>query len=319
VFDWLSFLDQHGIAYRRDGGNARIACPFCDPGLASGHWWMSINLKGRGWKCWQKPEPGEHRGVKATRLVAALLKISIAEARAITGERYQELDNIKDRVDALLNGAIGSGAIVSRQLPKEFKPFTRMPPSAMPFAAYLRGRDFTDAAIARMTEDYGIYYAVSGDQRYRVIFTVWEDRLLKAWTGRTITHTADLRYRTSSHKDGPSIGHHLLWFDDLLRGGDRIAVCEGPFDALKLRTLGLPATCFFTAKPSAEQVGRLNELLPRYRERLLILDQGTLPTALAVQGMLTSLPIRVVHLPPKIKDPGLLTDLEFLNEAHQGI
>ena len=80
------------------GINGTWGCPWCDPGNPQ-HYILTINLHGKGWFCWKDRT---HRGVRNARLVAALLRISLAEARSLAGERYQIRDDLGSEVERLL-------------------------------------------------------------------------------------------------------------------------------------------------------------------------------------------------------------------------
>lgn len=311
-FDWKQLLDQRGIPYIPNGRHdIDIGCPWCDPGNPQ-HYILTVSLRGRGWHCWKDRS---HRGIRNARLIAALLHIGLAEARSLAGERYQIRDDLGSEVERLLAGASPDGVSRFRplELPPEFRPF-RAEPAAAPFIRYLTLRGFKRADILRFTENYGMYYARDGKQRYRVVFTLWLDGQLRAWSGRSIAYESDIRYLTSSPaKDGgDSVGNNLLWFNDLMRGGERLLLVEGPFDALKLRVLGQPSTCFFTARPSRAQIELLHDLLPRYRSTILLLDRGTLPTAISVRNQLAGARVQIATLPPHLKDPAEISALSDL-------
>lgn len=310
MFNWLDFLNERGIPWQENGRrNVDVGCPWCDPGNPH-HFILTISLEGKGWHCWKTRN---HRGRKATRLVQAMLKCSFEQAKLITGERYKDRENFLDQVNLSLSPAhIASPR--SLDLPSDFQEFnpSRLT-SARPFVDYLLGRGFKLPTICKLTADYQVYWAKFGQQRYRVIFTVWQSGKLWGWTGRSIVPSAELRYLTTGANDGAEpITNFVMWYDQLIGGGNIIALVEGPFDALKLRTLGLPATCCFTAAPSPAQMQQLHQVLPRYRKRLLILDQGTLATAFDVRRAFPTIPIQVVELPPQYKDPAQLTSLDLL-------
>jgi hypothetical protein len=188
---------------------------------------------------------------------------------------------------------------------------------------YLQKRGFSNYAIECLTDYYDVYFCRTGAYNNRIIFPVNFERKLVTWIGRTISENQSLRYRTLSTdperaaKEGykPAIGKitdYLLWYDELMRGPvDTLIITEGPFDALKISTLGrnsgVVATCLFTNRASKAQVDLLYQLLPRFRNRFLMLDQGTLDAMLRMSRDLKTLGLRHLVLPPHIKDPGELT------------
>ena len=210
-------------------------------------------------------------------------------------------------------------------LPPEFKSF-RGAPSSRPYVQYLQKRGFSELEIAR-TQGYGIYYASQGEYKGRIIFTVWVDGNLVGWTGRTIYPTETLRYKTLSNnpEKGPPtaprpIGSYLLFWDKLKAPVPKtIVLCEGPFDAWRVNLLGarlgVVATCFFTNSLSREQIGLLHEILPKFENRVVLLDQGTFLQVSNIKSDLAAFDLTVRHLPPQYKDPAEIPDTETLKEV----
>jgi hypothetical protein len=118
----------------------------------------------------------------------------------------------------------------------------------------------------------------------------------------------------------PAIGppeDYLLWYDRLRKAdADTLYIVEGPFDAWKVAVLGrrhgIVATCLFTSKISQSQIDYLHELLPRFKHRYILLDQGTLPTVIKAVGELSSLGVKSKYLPPNVDDPGELDERTLL-------
>jgi hypothetical protein len=310
MFDWAAFLDQRGIDYEREGRlNLRIVCPWCSDKDSLR---MAVSTEGKGWHCWAA---ADHRGKSPVRLVAALTGMDLPQAALLAGVRILPAEGFAERISGLLKPAesLTQAALpAGLALPKDFRRFDHTGALAAPFTDYLQRRGFAWSRLICFSDQYKIFYARGGSQRYRVVFTVWDAGRLVAWTGRTIAaagRSASLRYLTSSQADGAEdISHHLLWQDDLK--GRAIALCEGPFDALKIRELGrrmgVTATCFFTAAPSSRQLDRLHEILPKFERKYLVLDRGTLPTMLRAHRDLASHNVQIKLVPDSVKDPGEL-------------
>lgn len=324
AFNWVSFLDSNHIHYATSGpnvsrGHVAVHCPFCGRQDPSQH--MSLNLKHGGWNCWRNDN---HSGKSPVYLVQALLGCTRERAQGIVGEAVFLPDDFLGTVHGLI---APKRAPVRKPitLPPEFKPFAGQP-SSKRFVEYLTGRAFTLKQIGRMTKRYGLHYCTSGRFKGRVIFPVTFEGKLMTYTGRTIYPDIELRYKTLSYdpelEEIPAVGpisDYLLFYDELMRNDwdcDTLILCEGPFDALKVSVLGRPhgidATCFFTASPSQGQIDLLGDLISIYKRRYLLLDQGTLPTALRTQIDLQGLKTRVLTLPKAFKDPGLLTEKALL-------
>jgi hypothetical protein len=319
TFDWQAFLSHNAIAYSTAGGNVArghivIHCPFCGSEDESQH--MEIHLQGRGWRCFRRPR--EHKGRDPTKLVQALLRCSWGVAASITKQSIHVDQDFMETVNRLVHPP-GKPMAKKLSLPNEFLPFGTGLPSSKLAYRYLENRGYSKKQIDRLTYNFGIRYCSRGPYDGRIVFPVYHERKLVTWTGRTVYPSVTLRYKTLSTDpekadlEGlpPAIGaitEFLLWYDDLKKSFSRtICLVEGPFDALRVAILGhaygIDATCFFTMQPSVSQLNLLHEILPKYKRRYLLLDQGTLPTALRVVGQLDSLGVLVKQVPSGVKDP----------------
>lgn len=321
--DWPAFLDAQGIAYVERGknvsrGNIAINCPFCAGADPSEH--LNISLHDRGWYCLRNRG---HSGRSDARLLQALLNCTYEHALSIAQGGSVLPDNWYARVMQMVNMPTELALAKPLVWPKEFRKLDLHSVLARPYVAYLRGRRYTDNQIDRMQERFDISYCRKGAFHGRIIFPVYfEDRLV-TWTGRTISRNVDLRYKTltadpdKAFEEGTQcalgpVSNYLLWWDDIIDcDADTIVLCEGPFDALRIMHLGwtegIVATCFFTAQPGPMQVELLHELLPRYKRRFLLLDEGTWATTMQVTDSLAALRVQPLHLPSGTKDPDLLT------------
>jgi hypothetical protein len=298
TFEWQTFLDQYGIAYRQAGrGNLRVDCPWCNDG---GNPNMQISLDGRGWHCWACAERGRH----PAKLMVKLANISLQEAQALTGSRVISSNNVIDQVAAALAPIPTSAELPPLPLPSEFKPFSSSR-SAEPFVDYLQRRGFAAARIAAFSSRHDVYYCRHGRWRYRIIFAITQHGQLRSWTGRSIVASDQVRYLAASAADGAVATTDTLPWLDQLQGGARLLLCEGPFDALKLREFGEHASCCFSAAPSPRQISLLAEALPRYRRRVLLLDRGTAATALTAQRAMAGLGVEIAILRHR-KDPACI-------------
>lgn len=308
TFDWIDFLNRRGIAYENAGRSIRLECPFCPPN----HRRLSINVSdNRGWWCWVGRH--KHSGISPTRLVAAFLKCSYEQAARITGVAAGGIaptaDEFTERIDALRQGV--DTAASQSEYPYWLPIFREIDdgPLQKPFVSYLEKRGFPDHQIMRLSQFYGIHSCLHGRWRYRLIFPIRLDGELVAFTARTIAKSHTIRYLAAGHPP-----NYLLWFDELKQGGNCIVLCEGPFDALKLRVLGQPATCFFTSGPSAMQIDFLRDLLPAYQRRILLLDRNSIGETMRTVADLSSIArIEPIYLTTR-KDPGEISSREELRQ-----
>jgi len=301
---WLDIFRLYHVDFAEGGrnvskGHVAVHCPFCGTADESHH--MSVSLRHGGWRCWRN---AAHKGRDPARLLAALIRCSPAQAQQILGPDFVVLP---DDYLASIRGKLFPKVIEPPpvyEMPTEFRPLVREP-RARRFIDYLRERGFVESVDVLGL--YGLRYCTIGPWEDRIIFPVYRKGKLAAWTGRSIRSDANLRYKT----EGP-IGDHLLWQDQLQRQtkANTIVLCEGPFDALKVRYLGrglgITATCWFTAMPNRTQADRLHELLGAFPRRFLILDRGAEAKAIKLAGELRELSVRRLVLPRAYKDPGEL-------------
>jgi hypothetical protein len=320
-FDWPQFLQTHGIEYIERGpnvarGNIALHCPWCGIGDDSHH--LSLNLAGKGFRCWRSPST--HVGKNPAKLIQALLGCSWEQANSYAGQRIIRTEGFLDRVRKKAKKVETASKLT---LPKDFKTFMHRP-SCRLHIEYLRKRGFTEEDIFEKTKEYGIYYTSLGDFKGRIIFTIQHQGELVGWTGRSIYPFETLRYKTLSHDTEKAkergepvapnpIGHYLL-FHDRLQGGDTIVLCEGPFDAWRVNLLGesegIAATCFFTSMLSQQQMELLHSILPLYKRRILLLDEGTFAKAARIKRDLRVLDVDSRRMPDGIKDPAELRNIK---------
>jgi hypothetical protein len=313
MIDWKAILNHSRVEFIETGANVNkgwiaVRCPFCGVSDTSQH--MTIALNGKGWKCWRNPT---HRGRDPVRLLSGLLHMGPDQVRALLGPEFVTLPDdlaasvrakyASRRVDDL--GPVKQPELREvLSLPEEFK-WLDSGPAAKRYVEYLENRGFLRSNIFRFSERYRLRFAVAGPFFGRIIFPLYDGPSLIGWTGRSIYPSEKLRYKSHGSLQ------QLLWYDELRQSKAKVIVlCEGPFDALKVRELGrcygIVATCFFTSAPTEGQIDRLYTLLPRFKERLLILDREATQASLQVAKSLTQLDIKVRWLPAGVKDPGEL-------------
>ena len=304
AFDWPAFLDENGISYKHVGKREiEIACPLCTD--REGH--LSINLFGHGWKCWERPR--DHKSRSAAKLVRLLIHCSWEHACSITNE-LPLTDDVMSQVRAYLDPKSVATPKRWLRMPPEFKELSHnIVPSSRPFFQYLHSRGFGPVAVEYIARRFDLRYCTRGDFKGRIIFPIRFEGQLQTWTGRTIYPAETLRYRTLGADEGAlaPISHFLLSWDRLLKSdADTICLCEGPMDVAKVQALGrrngIVATCFFTSTGSAQHIDLLHELLPRFKNRYLILDTGMIANSIELEQALYNLGVSMKTL--QAKDPG---------------
>lgn len=325
MFDWLDFLQQNNIHYVTSGPNTSkgqigISCPWCGVSDEGQH--LSINLAGKGFRCWRQ---SVHAGKNPARLIQALLNCSWEQASAMAGQAKTLPNDFMNKVKSSLAKQEIVVSTNKLKLPSEFKRFSKLPSCRM-YLDYINRRGF----IIGDTFKYGMYYASTGQYKGRVIFSITCNEKLVGWTGRTVYSSEYVRYKTLTsdlekaqelgETPAPNpISHYLLFYDHVMSSGaDTIVLVEGPFDALKVNVLGehlgIAATCFFTSSLSAQQLNLLHELLPRFPNKYLLLDQNTFSKAARIRADLVALGVDVKRLSASVKDPGEIKNAKQLKE-----
>ena len=326
-FDWASFVARYNIDHVSRGpstasGNLYVHCPWCGAADSGHH--MGLSLRGRGWGCWKN---SQHRGRNPTRLVAALLGVSHAEAARITG--VKSLPGVSaGQMEAMLR-QLTEGPLREPQvppvMPEEFSSQWESR-TARPFVEYMLERGFTREDTSWLVGHFDLRFALHGDFRYRIVVPVLDRHgHLHTWTGRAVNSDARIKYKTlSTHAVSPptALGPPtdvLLDLPRLFEGGDVLVVAEGPFDAMRLalcaRGLGIRATCLFGKAVSTKQLGLLAQLRDRYRRMFVVLDPDAVMDLVQVAPVLLAVGAEVWPLSGD-DDPGEMPAeliLEHLN------
>jgi hypothetical protein len=326
MFDWLGFLNQHGVPYVEHGpnvarGNVNIRCPWCGSADSSEH--LGISLTGKGWGCWRNHD---HRGKSPVRLIRALIGVGVAEALQICApDRLQQLASDHTLGDTLAALLSETTAIQTARTTLEYPDFI------VPIADrglgrhhvnYLVSRDYTRAEVSDLIRQYDLRRATAGAFLNRVIVPVTLLGQLVNWTGRAIG-SSDLRYRTLStdpvkaERSGlpvaaVSIEKTVFNFDALMQAdGGTLAVGEGPFDAIRMdyfgQEYGTRATCFFgTGNLTDQQVELIGDIAGNFDRRVLVVDTDASVDSLRMWSRLERLDFESAYLPRNIKDPALM-------------
>lgn len=322
--DWINFFEINRIHYATSGpncskGNLITHCVWCGQSDESQH--LVVNLEGKGFKCWRDRS---HAGKNPAKLIQALLGCSWDQANQLAGQAKSLPNDFMAKVKQSLMKQEVECKPNNLKWPVDFKPFSTLP-SCKPYWAYIRSRGF----ILRDAYRYNVLYASQGLYRGRIIFPVVVNDILVGWTGRTIYPTETLRYKTlTNDRDkaedfneipAPAPISNFLLFYDRLKDADTIVLTEGPFDAWRVNVLGeqmgCVATCFFTSTISKAQLNLLHELLPRFKNKFLLLDQNTFSKTARMKADLSSLGVVVKRLPNGVKDPALLSSTKELQDC----
>lgn len=325
-FDWPKFLDTQRIHFVRRGRNIGfeeigVKCPFCGSNDPSEH--MAISLKGAGWSCRRNRE--EHSGKSPTKLVAALLGITFAEAKRIVGgdpDEQADPDDFDAKAgtwDEKREWRDDTPKIPHPEFPISMRLLNEPTGLRRLFRPYLLSRGYEAREVGDICNLYRLRGTATGPFRYRVIFPIEMMDGLASWTGRAIANGMEPRYKSLSvdaekaRLEGMPrarlVVSDCLWNAREIANaqGELLLGCEGPFDALRVdyfgRQYGIRATCFF-GKNVSEKQAHLFKTIGRFRTRALLLDPDAIDDAIKTMFR-SSLDFR--QIPAGIKDPALLT------------
>lgn len=261
-------------------GNVNIACPFCgdDPS-----WHLGINKQTGAWGCWRDRS---HRG-NFTQLLAYLKGISYSKALLMwkTEPALPTEDTFVSKVVSMMTPHLP--ASITRPKPPKISVMELKEGGlgARPFMDYMIGRNFKAPEIERLVKKFGIYYAVAGEMRGRIVFKVNDsDGNLTGYVGRAID---------PEHKKHHTVGpiNEMIWGEDHAnQPGDILFVVEGVFDALRLSLhshRGVRAVATLGASASNERIMKLRCLSSLYDKVLLFMDEDvSMANALHLQSEL---------------------------------
>jgi len=144
-----------------------------------------------------------------------------------------------------------------------------------------------------------------------LIMPVYDNGVCVYWTGRNFVRRGIVKkYVNPSKKEGYKGKSYFLYAPRLPHpDADECCLVEGPFDAIKMASLGFNALCCFNATPSNEQ---LRLVASNFNEINIWFDSDEAGKQGAVKAArkLHSLGTKVYRVIPSKKDPGEYESLD---------
>jgi hypothetical protein len=316
-FDWLSFVRTHHIEFVDQGpntakGNISIRCPWCASADPSHHMGLKLDVRDPQWGCLRNPR---HRGTNPAFLIAKLLGIRYESALELVKAPYhidsyeEALENLKMPTNTPETPRrLGVAKNRPLTLPSEFRPLLPSAYRAERFFAYLSiTRGFGEDA-PHIAREWGLHYALSGEQGYRLIFPVHApDGALAGWTGRSIAEGTIPRYLTMA-----GMGKDVIYAHPHLGTLNRpaLVIVEGPMDALKLNAFGgeyVRAIATMGTSFTDGQLATIVALKNSFSKMIVLSDRGAVAESLLLAEQLSTYArqdVPAVQLPDSYKDPG---------------
>lgn len=320
---WQRFLEENNIHFVTRGPNTKrgelsIHCPMCGMDDPSEH--LGINLQTEKWGCLRD---GSHRGKSSRTLVKAILGCSSTQAGLIVKQySHSDPDSLEAALNVLeadQNHVIQHDADLAlearhQKLGPQFKDFSQIKPRGITkrFFQHLVDRGYENPQD--IIQDYDLRCAMTGRYKDRIIIPVKLNGDLLGWTSRAIGNPKNAPRYLMSNED---VKTTVFNYDELKKGGERLFIVEGPFDAIRLDNFGLGnpastgpvrgfnirATCTFGTSVAISQIALLRSLVKKYEETWVLFDQGADGPANHLAEWVGA---KVAYLPSDVKDPGEL-------------
>lgn len=291
-FDLESYLLKHG-GTQLQTLEWVLVCPGC------GKEKLTVNVEAKAWHCWVcEGIPGARGKGGLLDLMAKLDGVNRAKAAQdlLAEARFKPQGYVLDEL------VVQQGYRPPRPIPPP--EYWEPADGRLPYLAK-RGILPDDARA------FGLAWCRAGRYANRLIFPVWEEGQLVYYQGRAMWEEADrpqeryIKALNPPKEDGAAVSSEVLMNLDVARHYPRVAVVEGPIDAVKT---GPSAVCTFGKKISGLQISKLVRAGVRALD--LMWDgpgpkepQGAWPEMHEVAPLLATLfDLRLVYLP--FGDPG---------------
>ena len=302
--DWIDFLDSCGVEYVEGPkgqvrkGHVGIQCPRCRDDEKF-HFNIELDT-GRIRGCWRD----KNHWMSPPQLVGHLAGVSTVEAKRILADgdvpvdvsprtlldRLEKDDDVEKDLDVLT-------------WPDEARPFGSKTRQEQPYVNYLKRRGFLNPYDP--TARFGLRWCPRGKWSHRILFPLYRvDGELAGWTGRDITGTSKVKYRT--HPPGDAVSRLAFGYDPEVTGRSLVLV-EGPVDACKVEVYGGPGTyalALLGLNVGPRKLALVDAVAQGFRRVVILLDDGAQAQALDLAYQLTHLDPIMGHLPPGVADPG---------------
>jgi hypothetical protein len=292
------FLLSNGIDFITQGknvkwGNVNIHCPLCGYADPSHH--LGMDLRTGKWGCWRN---AAHRGRNPYFILST-----------VTGKSQSQL---KEEVEFEQISSLNPVPQEKVDLPPVYP--IRNIGARKQFWQYMESRGFPIPLLKQFKIE--VFCVTAGSMAGRVIFPFYApDGLLAGLLGRSIYDDFSPRYDAKGDVRG-----NLWEYHRLRRGGEKLIVTEGVFDALSIiiRT-DYYATPILGIYTSERQMELLAEVAAGFDQIIILLDNDTLTQPTMLQKQLSFLHPIVKRIPPNIVkiDPGKMSgqDLKSLLES----
>lgn len=277
-FDFKRFYEDHNIEYFLSGKNVsegwvNIRCPFCDDGSNHG----GGNPDGGYFYCWRCGNQDLYD----------LIQIYSDERPTIIKKKYSVLHEKVKEKQVYENDRI---KVPGDSLKEQHK-------------KYIRSRNFDPEYLERKYKLRGT--GIHGREAYRIIIPIYYKGRIVSWEGRDYTNKQELK-TIPCLKEDEIVPHNDIFFNIDNAKNDKIIVCEGAWDAMRL---GDGAVSCFTSNLSPNQI----KILSNFKEVYFIFDSEEQAQKKAISACVKLNSIGVYAESVELQtadDPAELTDKE---------
>lgn len=319
--DWQRFLEENNIHFVTRGPNTKrgelsVQCPMCGPEDPSEH--LGVNLTTGKWGCHRD---ASHRGKSPRTLIKAILACSSQQAGFIVRQySHSDPDTLEaalavleaDNNDSVYHDTDIAKKARHQKMGPQFDDFYDIKARGITnrFYHYLEGRKMD--GLPALIKRYDLKCSLVGRYKDRIIIPIRHSGELLGWTARAIVTPREApRYLASNEEVKTTVFN----YDQLKKGGERLFVVEGPFDAIKIDNhyfthsldrdsdalVGFRATCTFGTSPTISQIAVLRALVKVYDETWVLFDNGADGPGAELAEWIGA---KQAYLPPGIEDPG---------------
>ena len=315
MFDWPKFLDSVGVDYvlgpigQVRSGHIGIGCPICGNDDKF-HYAIELDTsRVRG--CWRDPT----HWMSAVNLIAELGNLNYSKAKDLL---YSEAGIAEELSSRTLAAQLS--ALDKEDEKKEMFLEVKWPETSRifhdqtflhggkPYIDYLRKRGFKSPLA--VGNQYGLRWCRAGSWSHRLLFPIRrKDGVLVGWTGRDITGTSKIRYKT--YHSGAGVAGLVFGCHPELKG-EVLALVEGPMDAIKLDFYAgyrpVNAIALLGLNAGQEKLNRVQQIATNFKRVLIVLDSDTEAHSHRIRDDLAVLDAEVKYVPEGVKDPGDMTE-----------
>lgn len=312
MVDVRELLEQFNIPYIDHGPNVKkgwlcIHCPLCGYSDPSFH--LGINPETLFCGCWRD---NTHRG-NFRFFLGRIANLSTSALDAIFGQkRISPVSKLISDFNAI-NKSADADKLKYVEWPSDMIRICKTQGPRGTVWNYLLSRGYTEEQAERAAEMFDLRCAASGPFALRVIFPIRMNGKLVGWTGRDVTGTSPMRYKTESNGWGKSI----LYYHKI-KNIKNIVFTEGPFDALRINVYAaqfglsdqVAAVAMLGTAIVGSQVSLLARLMTTKSRFYVCLDQDAAPIRHKILKDLALLHPVPLYLPEGVKDAALLSSAQ---------